>query len=67
MKRFRSDASDCFYLQGTEKVGGDEVVVWGPGEPLHEFAERMAAVYADLEAEFLPKPETLPSPSFSAS
>lgn len=67
MKRFRSDASDCFYLQGTEKVGGNEVVVWGPGEQLNAFAERLAAVYADLEAEFLPKPETVPSPSFSAS
>lgn len=55
MARFRSDASEAFFLHGTDKMGGDESVTWRPAEPLQTFADRLAAVYADLEAEYVPE------------
>lgn len=55
MGRFRSDASEVFFLHGTDRMGGDESVTWRPAEPLRAFADRLAAVYADLEAEYVPE------------
>ncbi|MCZ7861141.1 hypothetical protein O9X98_06945 [Agrobacterium salinitolerans] len=55
MARYRSDASEAFFLHGTDRMGGDESVTWRPAEPLHAFADRLAAVYADLEAEYVPE------------
>jgi hypothetical protein len=55
MKRFHSDASEAFFLHGTDRIGATESVVWRPAEPLRAFSDRLAAVSLDLEAEYLPE------------
>jgi hypothetical protein len=66
MKRFRSDASECFFVQGTDKADGDESVSWRPAEGIDDFSERLAAVYRDLEDEFRPALKNRPAAAFTA-
>lgn len=60
MKRFRSDASEGFFEQGSNQSCSEEMVSWRPAETLEVFLMRLEGVHYEFEAAF-PANSTCPT------